>query len=484
MLIFLCIIPATVYILKVIEKERMPHVRQSDTLMSIDWNDGISALENDRRTGLIVEELGDAVLTSTSMIGTQEFLLPHTKEITASEAVIYLQTHSEMELDEVKHRVTAMLRQHYPKASVQFGEPGNIYDLIFTTDEADLEIHLQDMDGRRPGVLAVRQFTDTLRARFPDITLMPVVTETNIQYVADTEQMAQYKVSYETLYSRMKELLSRNRIFDINDGAQSVPVVIGVGDKDSRRLMQGTVRNADGTEIPIAYLVHERAGEDFKYLQAGGSGEYYSIGLNASDRQVEQVMDFVQDYVRRPQSQFSLAMAGSYFSSRRLIAELTLVLSVALALLYFILAAQFESFIQPFIILLEMVVDVFFVVLSLWLLGETLNVMSMIGLIVMSGIIINDSILKVDTINRMRRGGMPLLKAIIEAGHSRLRPIVMTSLTTILALLPFLQRSDMGSALQYPLSLTLVIGMAAGTLVSIFFVPMLYYLIYRRHAHQ
>ena len=79
---------------------------------------------------------------------------------------------------------------------------------------------------------------------------------------------------------------------------------------------------------------------------------------------------------------------------------------------------------------------------------------------------------------------MPLLKAIIEAGHSRLRPIVMTSLTTILALLPFLQRSDMGSALQYPLSLTLVIGMAAGTLVSIFFVPMLYYLIYRRHAHQ
>ena len=480
----LCIIPATVYILKEIEKERMPHVRQSDTLMAIDWNDGISTQENDRRTKLLMEELGDAVKTSTSMVGTQEFLLPHTKEITASEAVVYLQSHSEEELDKAKAKVTATLERLYPKASVAFGEPGNIYDLIFSTDEADLEIHLQDIDGRRPDVLAARQFTDTLRAHFPGIILMPVVTETNIQYVADTEQMALYRVSYEALYARMKELLSRNRIFDINDGAQSVPVVIGVREKERLRLLEGTVRNTDGTEVPIAYLVREQRGEDFKHLQAGGGGEYYSIGLNASDREVERVMDFVHEYVHRPQSQLSASMSGGYFSSRRMIGELSLVLSVALALLYFILTAQFESFIQPFIILLEMVVDVFCVALVLWLLGETLNVMSMIGLIVMSGIIINDSILKVDTINRLRRGGMPLLHAIMEAGHSRLRPIVMTSLTTILALLPFLQRSDMGSALQYPLSLTLIIGMTAGTLVSLFFVPMLYYIIYRRHAHQ
>ena len=163
-----------------------------------------------------------------------------------------------------------------------------------------------------------------------------------------------------------------------------------------------------------------------------------------------------------------------------MIAELALVLSVALALLYFILAAQFESFIQPLIILLEMVIDVFFVVGVLWLLGESVNVMSMIGIVVMSGIIINDSILKIDTINRLRHGGMPLLRAIMTAGHQRLKPIVMTSLTTILAILPFLQRGDMGSALQYPLSLTLIIGMSIGTIVSLFMIPLFYYLIYNR----
>ena len=98
----------------------------------------------------------------------------------------------------------------------------------------------------------------------------------------------------------------------------------------------------------------------------------------------------------------------------------------------------------------------------------------------MAGIVINDSILKVDTINRLRRSGMSTLTAIIKAGHKRLRPIVMTSLTTILAILPLLSRADMGSALQYPLSLTLVVGMIIGTMVSLFFVPLVYYIIYKK----
>ena len=167
-----------------------------------------------------------------------------------------------------------------------------------------------------------------------------------------------------------------------------------------------------------------------------------------------------------------------------------MVLSVALALLYFILAAQFESFIQPMMILVEMVIDVFFVIGVLWLLGESVNVMSMIGIVVMSGIIINDSILKIDTINRLRRkaagrpqsagnGNVPLLRAIMTAGHNRLKPIVMTSLTTIFSLIPFMSRGSIGADLQYPLSLVVIIGLFIGTFVSLYFVPLAYYLIYR-----
>jgi multidrug efflux pump subunit AcrB len=103
----------------------------------------------------------------------------------------------------------------------------------------------------------------------------------------------------------------------------------------------------------------------------------------------------------------------------------------------------------------------------------------MIGIVVMSGIIVNDSILKIDTINRLYRSGIPLEKAIKEGGRRRLKPIIMTSITTILALAPILWGTGMGNELQKPLALTVIGGMIIGTLVSLYFIPLCYYYLYR-----
>ena len=296
--------------------------------------------------------------------------------------------------------------------------------------------------------------------------------------VADPEQMAAYHVPYASLLSRLKMLVNQNEVYSINEGARSLPVIIGERHVDSRKLLEYTVRNSDGVEIPLSYLVRETRGEDFKRLYSGNGGDYYPVRIVADDRKVEEIVDFTERFVKSD-ARYSASFTGGYYESRAMIGELAMVLSVAVALLYFILAAQFESIMQPLVILSEIVIDVFWVFLVLWMLGESLNIMSMIGLVVMSGIIINDSILKVDTMNRLwHREG----RSLIRGGHSRLRPILMTSLTTILAVVPFLSRGDMGSALQFPLSLTLIVGMVAGTLVSLFFIPLFYYLIYRRRG--
>ena len=495
---FVVSIPLMALLLLHIEKERMPKVAQEDALLTIDWNSNISAQENDRRIAGMMETIKENVQTSTSMIGAQEFMLAHTKDITSSEAVIYLKAENSGKLAKTRKQCMAYLQERYPQASAEFSDPGNLYNLVFSTDEADLEIHLQNREGKRPTTGESRAFRDTLMKHFPHLEVSPVMTETNIRYVADMEQMALYKVGYDALYARLRELVSRGTVFSINEGAQSVPVRTAsplapgltpnpspVGEGNYRgeggHVLAACVRNADGTDIPISYLVRETKGEDYKRLQAGNGGEYYALCLNAKDKEVEKVMAFVNEFVHKPQSKYSASFTGGYFSSRKLIGELSVVLAVALALLYFILAAQFESLIQPIIILLEMVTDVFFVIVGLWISGESLNLMSMTGLVVMSGIIINDSILKIDTINHSphlkagtRQG---LIRAIMEAGHRRLRPIVMTSLTTILALLPFLNHSSMGAAIQYPLSLTLIIGMTVGTFVSLFFIPLLYYMV-------
>ena len=174
-------------------------------------------------------------------------------------------------------------------------------------------------------------------------------------------------------------------------------------------------------------------------------------------------------------SNFEAGFSGSIFSNQKLLKELAIILLISLLLLYFILASQFESLVLPLIVLLEVPIDIFGALLTLWIFGESLNLMSIIGIIVMTGIIINDSILKIDTINQLRKQGYSLIRALAVAGQRRLKPILMTSLTTILALLPFLFISGMGADLQRPLALAVIGGMSIGTVVSLYLIPLLYY---------
>ena len=482
----ICIV-AIIILFPFLRKERMPEIAHDDALVTIDWNAGITPEENNRRMTELLKEVKPLTETSTTMVGGQDFILSHTKNITSSEAVCYIKCKSAEELDDATEKMQGYIEKHYPNAKIETGLAANIFDMIFSTEEPDLQVRLHRRDGGRPAVELTRMVTDSLRARFPQLGIQPVSTETYMKYTSDAEQMAYYKVSYQQLYSRLKELLGNNSIYDINSGGESVPVVIGSNSRDAKVLLSNTIRNTDGIEIPISYLVREQRADDYKHLYASDEGEFSVINIDkAEDSEVKDVIAYVSSLVYKDKNgKLQASFVGSYFSSRSMIGELVMVLVVALLLLYFILAAQFESLVQPMIILVEVVVDVALVLFAMWLAGESLNIMSMIGMVVMCGIIINDSILKVDTINRLYRSvenpqKHTLLKAIMVAGHRRLKPIVMTSLTTILAIVPFLHRGDMGSALQFPLSFAIIVGMIVGTMVSLFFVPLVYYILYRK----
>ena len=482
----ICVV-AIIILFPFLRKERMPEIAHDDALVTIDWNAGITPEENNRRMTELLKEVKPLTETSTTMVGGQDFILSHTKNITSSEAVCYLKCKSAEELDDATEKMRNYIGKHYPNTKIETGLAANLFDMIFSTEEPDLQVRLHKRDGGRPDVELTRMVTDSLRARFPQLGIQPVSTEVYMKYTSDAEQMAYYKVSYQQLYSRLKELLGTNSIYDINSGGENVPVVIGSNSKDAKVLLSNTIRNADGIEIPISYLVREQRADDYKHLYASDEGEFSVVNIDkAEDSGVKDVMAYVTSLVDNDRKgKLQASFVGSYFSSRTMIGELVMVLVVALLLLYFILAAQFESLIQPMIILVEVVVDVALVLFAVWLAGESLNIMSMIGMVVMCGIIINDSILKVDTINRLYRSvenpqKHTLLKAIMVAGHRRLKPIVMTSLTTILAIVPFLHRGDMGSALQFPLSFAIIVGMIVGTMVSLFFVPLVYYLLYRK----
>jgi multidrug efflux pump subunit AcrB len=148
--------------------------------------------------------------------------------------------------------------------------------------------------------------------------------------------------------------------------------------------------------------------------------------------------------------------------------------SLAVLLLYIILAAQFESLVLPLIILAEIPISLSGAMMALGLTGYTLNLSSMMGMVIMLGIIINDSILKVDTIRRYVIEGIEKDTAVHQAGQDRLKAILMTSLTTILALTPVFFGTGMGVDLQVPLAVSVIGGLTVGTICSVYLVPILY----------
>lgn len=478
MIAFLLCLPGVALMYMLSEKRQVPEISYTDAIMYVDWNAGISVEENDRRIADAITNSKAPIESTTSMCGAQDFLLFHTRDITSSEALVYFKCRSTDDFNNAKRKLLQYIESNTPEASVEFAPSGNLFDLIFSSGEPDLRLMIQDRIGHRPQLSQAMQFTDSLRKAFPEVVVPPVVTEANLALIADVEQMAMYGISFTEMCNRLRQIAGANEVLRINQGAGDVPVVIGRSETDRSQILSSTIRNREGVEIPLSMLLKESMQNEYKHFYGAEGGEYYPIEIKADGKQVRQILKFANAYEQR-HDDIRITANGDYFTSQQTVIGLVWVLTVALLLLFFILAAQFESMIQPTIILSEIAVDVFVVLLVLRVLGMSIDIMSMTGIIVMAGIVINDSILKIDTINRHRHDGLPLMEAIEKAGKERLMPIIMTSLTTIFSLLPFMSRGSIGADMQFPLSLAILIGMVVGTLVSIFFVPIVYYSIYK-----
>ena len=155
-------------------------------------------------------------------------------------------------------------------------------------------------------------------------------------------------------------------------------------------------------------------------------------------------------------------------------------LALAIFLVYLVMASQFESLIHPFVILFTIPLALVGAVLALFVTGTTINIVAFIGVIMLAGIVVNNAIVLVDLINQLRAQGKQKLDAIFEAGESRLRPILMTSLTTALGLLPMALGFGEGSEVRTPMAITVIGGLTVSTLLTLIVIPVVYSLMDRR----
>ena len=170
----------------------------------------------------------------------------------------------------------------------------------------------------------------------------------------------------------------------------------------------------------------------------------------------------------------SIQLAGSYEDQQDSFSDLLMLGILIILLVYIVMAAQFESFTYPGIIMTSLLFAFSGVFLILWLTGHTLNVMSMIGAIMLIGIVVKNGIVLIDYIILNRERGMSIRRAVIDAGRSRLRPVVMTTATTILGMVPMAVGSGQGAEMWQPMGVAVIGGLTFSTILTLLFVPVLY----------
>lgn len=303
-----------------------------------------------------------------------------------------------------------------------------------------------------------------------------------VQIRVDRTRASQYGLTAAQIASTVRGTISGMIATRFKYQGDEIDVVIQGDESISKsiaNLEQMMISTPAGIRVPlgqVAEVVVDRGPvsitRDGQVRMVTVSAQIVGRDLGSVSRDIEQKL---QDY-DMPEG-YSYELAGENKEMVKAFKDLTMVLILAVILVYMILAAQFESLVQPFTIMLSVPLGLVGGILALAITGRTINVASLIGLIMLAGIVVNNTIVLIDFILTLRREGMERDKAIIEAGPIRLRPVLMTTLTTVLGLLPMAFATGEGAELEAPLAIALIGGLVLSTVITLIFIPVVYSLV-------
>ena len=298
-----------------------------------------------------------------------------------------------------------------------------------------------------------------------------------VEVTIDRFKTSYYNVTVESIINQIKSYLSGSSAGSFEKDGEMKDITIKLGDLSLYQL-QDLLITAGSVKIPLSELAgiktilspreitrRNQARTCYIYAMVNGKTAFDQViknaeaSLKAVTLPIDYKMEFTGEELKRKESMSNLSFA----------------LMLSLVLVFMVLAAQFESVIQPFVIMLTIPLAGVGTVLTFFVLGKSLNMMAYIGIIMLGGIAVNNAILLIDRINQLRESGIQKKEAIVLAGTQRIRPILMTSLTTILALLPLTIGIGESASLRAPMALAVIGGLVSSTLLTLVVIPCVYW---------
>ncbi len=307
-----------------------------------------------------------------------------------------------------------------------------------------------------------------------------------VQIVYDRQRLAYYGLNILNVANIVRNKVLGDVATEFKKEDRRIDVRVKVREQDKATI--GHLRrlnvNPNGVPIPLESVadieIHEGPSEIRRIDQqraalilANISGRDLS-SVSADVYQVLNSLDMPPD--------FTFEITGQNKEMEVSLNSLRLALLLAIFMVYIVMASQFESFIHPFVILFTVPFALIGVVFVLWIAGIALNVMVFLGLIMLAGIVVNNAIVLVDYINQLRRKGLPKNEAIKQAGQARLRPILMTTTTTVLGLLPMALGLGEGAEIRTPMAITVIAGLISATVLTLVVIPTVYAIFERKES--
>ena len=310
----------------------------------------------------------------------------------------------------------------------------------------------------------------------------------------DKEKAAKYGMTTAQVYQLVyKQLASNTSSTTISTDLKDYKVYVQSGEQaevtpgDIRKLTFPYTDRISGetTDIPLKDIAEFEEGESLNVINRSSQTRYISVTAGVDeDHNVTLVSDQIQkelDKIKLPDG-YEISMTGEDETIRDAMNQLYLMLILAVVFIYLIMVAQFQSFLSPFIIMFTIPLAFTGGFFALFVTDNEVGVVSMIGFVMLAGVIVNNGIVLVDYINQLRREGMDKKEAIVTAGRTRLRPILMTALTTILAMSTMAMGLGSGSEMMQPMAIVTEGGMLYGTLLTLIVVPCIYDLFTRNKS--
>jgi len=237
-----------------------------------------------------------------------------------------------------------------------------------------------------------------------------------------------------------------------------------------------TVTNLRGEQIPLSAFASIKEGTGPLEINRESQQRIVSVQAGLNKISLGEATAKVKDILSTIDipSDVDVNIGGQVTSQKESFSDLYLILILGILLVYMVMAAQFESFLDPFIIMFAVPFALIGVIWAFKVTGTTLSITTFIGIIMLIGIVVNNAIVLVDYTNLLRKRGYKLMNAVLEAGKSRMRPVLMTSLTTMLGMLPMAMSNGMGKEMFAPLGITMIGGLLVSTLITLLLVPTIY----------